>query len=121
MHEKIQVRVDLSYPDEYNPLFEKNILTKKNITGPQVEAAIMEWLANTNFSSDHQIYDFEYDGCTTSIGEWLAECKKEHSDLTIEEPASDEELTIGTFKSDHKYAGYATVLLVYERRYLENE
>ena len=120
MHEKIIAKIDLNFPDDYDVLTSKEIEVGKNLLAEEVEAAVIEYLANTNFS-EHSLYDFGYETDTKSITQWIAECQGQHSKLTVENPECDEHLHIGTFKSDHKYAGHAVLLLVYERRYLENE
>ena len=119
MHENISVRIELSYPDEYDELFCKTIKVGKNLTATEINTALIQYLTNTDFHK-HLLYDFEYSP-ENEIQNWLADCKKEYLQLTIESPHSDNEIQIGTFKSDHKHTQYANLHLNYERRYLENE
>ena len=120
MHEKLIAKIDLTYPDEYDQLHSEVIKTGKNLSDHQVEAAIIEYIANTDFSK-HLLYDFEYQADSDTIKDWMRLCREEYTKLTIKDPMCDEDLIIGMFKSDNKYTNYANLHIMYERRYLENE
>lgn len=120
MHEKINVRIDLSYSDDYDELHSQLILVGKNLNTNQVESATIEFLANTNFF-EKNLYEFSYESSTQDIDTWLSLCREKHEELSIQYPAHDEELEIGTWKSDNRHTEYAMLRLIYERRYLENE
>ena len=120
MHENLLAKIEVAHSDQYQEILCKTIKTAKDLTIYETLAALMEFLANTNFT-EHLICDLQASVDPKEIENWLAESKKQYPHLTAEDPAADEHLFVGAFTSDHKHTQYAHLYLVYERRYLENE
>ena len=122
MHQKIIARLELLYVSgDPSELLSQTIKIGKNLSDHQVEASIIGFLANTDFSGKYNCHSFEYQCDSKSIKSWLQYCREQHEELTIEDPESDEYLNVGEFKIDHKYCQYALLQILYHKRYLENE
>ena len=121
MHQKITAKLSYRYPaQDQEVLYTEVIKVGKDLSDQKVEAAMIQFLANTDFVK-HLLYDFEYEVDSDTIQDWMRLCRKDHQKLTPQNPAHDESLTIGTFKSDHRHTEYANLHIIYEQRYLENE
>ena len=122
MHEKIVAKLELPYVSRDTAELDSKILKSgKNLSDHQVEAAIIQFLANTNFSDKYNCYDFNYNIDSDEIKDWLRYCREQYENLSVKDPACDEYLEAGEFKIDHKYCSYAHFKIFYHRRYLENE
>ena len=121
MHQKISAKIDGIFPSgDQDEILCEVIIVTKNITPPAIRRALTNFLANTNFS-EHLLYNFESEVDDQNIKEWLSNCEIEHPELKADDPFGHEHLEAGTFHSDRKNDNHATLYLVYERRYLENE